>query len=130
LDDAFSDLARREPDHPAAKPIRPFLSKHHATMKCQFDALADYVAAAEKHGTKDFPLHGWTKATNEDPAKREKYLKSFSLYVDGYAVYSKEKADALDSALRPLVGGKLITRVSKHDTNPASNPQPPSRFGT
>lgn len=129
LNDEVSNLARRDPDHPEIKPLRSVLSNHRATMKCQFDAFADYVAEAEKHGTKDFPLYAWTKATIEDPAKREKYLKSFSLYVDGKEVYAKRNADALESALRPLVGGKLITRVSKHDTNPASNPQPPSRFG-
>jgi hypothetical protein len=30
--------------------------------------------------------------------------------------------------LAPLVGGTLITRLSKHDTNPANNPQPPAKY--
>ncbi len=85
-------------------------------MKCQFDAFADYVAEAEKRGTEKYPLYEWTKATIEDPAKKEKYLKSFTLYVDGNEVYAKEKADALESELQPLVGGTLVTRMSKHDT--------------
>jgi len=128
LGDEFSDLARRDSDNPAIKSLGDILSKHHATMKCQFDAFADYVAEAEKHGTESYPLYDWTKATIEDPAKKEKYLKSFTLYVDGNEVYAKEKAEALELDLRPLVGGKLVTRMSKHDTNPANNPQPPARY--
>ena len=66
--------------------------------------------------------------TIENPAKKEKYIKSFTLYVDGNEVYAKEIANALESDLQPLVGGALITRISKHDTNPANNPQPSARF--
>ncbi len=123
----FSEVARRDPDNPAIEPLPDILSKHHATLQCQFDAFADYVAEAEKNGTENYPLYEWTKATIEDPAKKTKYLKSFTLYVDGDEVYAKDKADALESDLQPLVGGKLVTRMSKHDTNPANNPQPPAR---
>ena len=94
-------------------------------MKCQFDAFAGYVAEAEKHGTENYPLYEWTKATIEDPVKKAKYMKSFTLYIDGNEVYPEQKADALESDLQPLAGGKLVTRMSKHDTNPANNPQPP-----
>jgi hypothetical protein len=58
-------------------------------MKCQFDAFAEYVAEAEKRGTKNYPLYAWTKSTIENPEKRAKYLKSFTLYVDGNEVYAK-----------------------------------------
>ncbi len=97
-------------------------------MKCQFDAFADYVAEAEKHRRESYPLYAWTKATIEDPAKKAKHLKSFALHVKGSEVYSKNEAEALESDLQPLVGGRLITRLSKHDTNPASNPQPPEQY--
>ncbi len=127
LADAFAEAARRAPVDPALKPLRDILARHRATMKCQFDAFADYVADAEKHGTENYPLYAWTKATIEDPAKRAKYTKSFTIYVDGDEVYAKDKADALESELQPLVGGALITKMSKHDTNPANNPQPPAR---
>ena len=63
-----------------------------------------------------------------NPAKKVEYLKSFTLYVDGNEVYAKDKADVLESDLQPLVGGELVTRMSKHDTNPANNPQPPARY--
>ena len=128
LQKMFADLARHDPGNPALRPLSEILSNHRAIMTCQYDAFADYVAEAEEHGAKDLPLYKWTKATIEDPAKKEKYLKSFSLYVDGHAVYTKEKADALETDLKPLVGGELVTRMSKHDTNPANNPQPPARF--
>jgi hypothetical protein len=128
LDDELAEVARREPANPTIKPLAEILARHRATMKCQYDAFADYVAEAEKGGTENYPLYAWTKATIEDPAKRAKYTKSFTLYVDGDDVYSKETADALEAELRPLVGGALITRLSKHDTNPANNPQMPERF--
>ena len=128
LGDEFAKMARRDPDNPAIKPLADILSRHDAAMKCQFDAFAGYVVEAEKHGTEDYPLYDWTKATIEDPAKEAKYTKSFTLYVDGNEVYAKEKADALESDLQPLIGGKLVIRITKHDTNPANNPQPPARY--
>ncbi len=128
LSDEFSEVARRDPVDPAIKPLADILSRHHATMKCQFDAFAGYVAEAEKHGTENYPLYEWTKATIEDSAKKAKYMKSFTLYVDGNEVYAKQKADALESDLQLLVGSKLVTRMSRHDTNPANNPQPPARY--
>jgi hypothetical protein len=128
LGDEFAEAARRAPDGPALKPLTDVLARHRATMKCQFDAFADYVAEAERQGTEGFPLYAWTKATIEDPAKEAKYSKVFTIYVEGNEVYAKKTADALESDLRPLVGGALITRMSKHDTNPANNPQMPERF--
>ncbi len=128
LGDEFAKMARRDPDNPAIKPLADILSRHDAAMKCQFDAFASYVVEAEKHGTENYPLYDWTKATIEDPAKEAKYTKSFTIYVDGNEVYAKEKADALESDLQPLIGGKLVIRITKHDTNPANNPQPPARY--
>ena len=97
-------------------------------MKCQFDAFMDYVIEAEAQGVEQYPLYKWTKATVEDPAKKTKYLESFTLYVGGDEVYAQEAADALEADLLPLVGGAQIQRMSKHDTNPANNPQPPARY--
>lgn len=128
LADEFAEVARRDPGDPALKPLADILTKHNAALKCQFDAFAGYVAEAEKRGTGDYPLYEWTKATIEDPAKKAKYVKSFTLYVDGDEVYAKDKANALEADLKPIVGRELVTRMSKHDTNPANNPQPPERF--
>jgi len=130
LSEAQAAIARRDPDSPALAPLPVILNRHHATLKCQFDAFADYVAEAEKHGAEQYPLYAWTKATIEDSAKKAKYIKSFTLYVDGEEVYAKEKADALESDLRPLADGGQILRLVRYDTNPANNPQPPQRHRT
>jgi hypothetical protein len=128
LADEPAEVARRDPGAPALAPLPEILRRHHASMKSQFDAFAGYVAEAERHGVDKYPLYHWTKATIENPAKKAKYLKSFTLYVDGDEVYAKAKADALEAELQPLVGGGLVTRLAKHDTNPANNPQPPARY--
>ncbi|MCI0600877.1 MAG: hypothetical protein L0Y50_07615 [Beijerinckiaceae bacterium] len=128
LSGEFADMARSDPGNPALKPLTDILAKHGAALKCQFDAFAGYVAEAEKHGPEKYPLYAWTKATIENPAKKEKYIKSFTLYAGGQEVYAKEIADALEENLQPLVGGALVTRMSKHDTNPANNPQPPAHL--
>jgi len=128
LADQFAEMARSDPGNATLKPLTEILAKHGAALKCQYDAFADYCAEAEKHGAENYPLYKWTKATIENPEKKEKYLKSFTLYVAGQEVYAKELADALEADLQPLVGGALITRMSKHDTNPANNPQPPAHL--
>lgn len=128
LSDACAAAARRDLGDPAIRPLADVLKRHDAVLKCQFDAFAGYVAEAERHGTENYPLYAWTKATIEDPVKEAKYIKSFTLYVGGDEVYAKAKADALEADLKPLVGGAIVTRLSKHDTNPANNPQPPERF--
>ncbi len=128
LGDEFAEVARNDRNNLAIKPLTDILARHHATLKSQFDAFADYVAEAEKHGIEHFPLYKWTKATIEDPEKVGKHIKSFTLYVDGHEVYAKEIADALESDLQPLVGGALVTRLTKHDTNPANNPQAPAHL--
>lgn len=128
LSDDLAQRARRDPADPVLGPLVGVLAKHNAAMQSQYDAFAGYVAEAEQHGVDGYPLYRWTKATIEDPAKKAKYLKSFTLYVDGDEVYGKEQADALEADLRPLVDGEAITRLAKHDTNPANNPQPPARY--
>jgi hypothetical protein len=124
-DSATAESVRR--NDPALAPLLDILAAHRAVAKCQFDAFADYVGAAEAQGVENYPLYEWTKATIENPAKQEKYQKSFTLYVDGQEVYARAIADALERDLQPLAARGLITRLSKYDTNPANNPQPPQR---
>jgi len=128
LTDELAAIARQDPSNPALGPIAGILGKNDATMQCQFDAFASYVAEAEVHGVAGYPLYEWTKATVEDPVKRAKHIRSFALHVKGREIYSKEEADALEADLKPLIDGRLITRLSRHDTNPANNPQPPERY--
>ena len=114
---------------PALAPLVATLARHRAVAKRQYDAFADYVAAAEEHGVEKFPLYAWTKATIENPVKKEKYLKSFALHVEGREVYDKAAADALEAELEPLAEAGVISRLKKYDTDPAHIPQPPGERG-
>ena len=128
LADALAETARRDPSAPELAPLAEILARHDAALVCQYDAFAGYVAEAERQGTERFPLYAWTKATIEDPVKKAKHLRSFTVHVGGAEVYSGERADALEAALKPLVGGPLVVAMSRHDTNPANNPQVPERY--
>lgn len=128
LADELADAARRDARAPVLGQLPQILEKHDATMKCQLDAFSDYVAQAEANGVEGYPLYEWTKATIQDPAKQAKHLKSFALHVKGREVYPQEEVDALEADLQPLVDGTRITHLSRHDTNPATNPQMPERF--
>ncbi len=127
LGDEVAEAARTGDSHPDLEPLVAVLDRHGAVLRCQYDAFAGYCAEAERQGVDKYPLYAWTKATIEDPAKKAKYVKSFTLYVDGDEVYDKAKADALEAELAPLVGGPAVNAMAKHDTNPANNPQPPKR---
>jgi hypothetical protein len=126
-DPATAESIRRKVDDAALAQLFEILASHRAAAKCQFDAFAEYVAAAEEHGVENYPLYQWTKTTIENAAKKEKYLKSFALHVEDQEVYAKDIADSLEADLQPFAISGLITRLSKYDTNPANNPQPPRR---
>lgn len=122
----YAEAARAGCDHPDLTGLAKILRDHNTQLKCQYDAFADYVAQAEAEGIDGSPLYSWTKATIEDPAKKEKYLASFTFYVGGQEVYPKAEADPLIADIEPLVGGPIISDMKVYDTNPANNPQPPS----
>lgn len=130
VDERHAETLRSQPDDPTVAQLAAILSRHQAKAVCQYDAFAGYCAEAEREGIAEYPLYHWTKATIEDPAKKAKYLKSFTLYVDGEQIYPRPVADAIEAELRPLVGEGVVTRLHKYDTNPANNPQPPKRAGT
>ena len=125
LSDQFAQIARSNPADPSISPLTAILRRHDATLQCQFDAFAEYVREAEANGAENYHLYEWTRRTIEDPAKQAKYTKSFSLHVDGDEVYEKDKADALEAELKPLVGGPIVLKMFRYDTDPAHNPQPP-----
>ena len=127
LRDEFAQVARIDPADPSIAALANILRRHDAVMKCQFDAFADYVSEAEANGVENYHLYEWTKKTIDDPAKKAKYVQSFTLYVGGEEVYEKDKADALEAELNPLVGGPIVVKMFKYDTDPAHNQQPPHR---
>ena len=128
LEDGAAEAARAGNDDPALEPLTGILARHGAAPVCQYDAFAGYCAEAERNGIDGYPLYAWTRATIEDPAKKAKYVKSFSLHVGGAEVYGGDKADALETDLRPLVGGAIVKSLARHDTNPDNNPQMPERY--
>jgi hypothetical protein len=128
LEEMPAALARRDPGNPALRPLTDALGRSGATLLCQLDAFAGFVAEVEQTGAKSDPLYSWTKATLQNPKKVERYLRSFTVYVGGNSVYDKAVADRLESDLKPLIGGGIVERLARHDTNPANNPQPPQRF--
>lgn len=128
LDDHMAALARRDPNDAGLRPLMEVLQRHDAALVSQFDAFERYVAEAERDGPEGFPLYKWTKATIEDPEKRAKHSRTFALHVGGHEVYPKASADALEDDLRGLVGGGIVTRMSRHDTNPANNLPVPREY--
>ncbi|WP_153139470.1 hypothetical protein [Paraburkholderia agricolaris] len=118
---------RANPQGVSHAALHEVLRRHHASLKCQFDAFADYVSEAEKQGTENYPLYQWTRQTIENPEKQAKYLQSFTLYVNGEEIYGKEIADVMEAELLALVSDEGIKNVARFDTNPANNPQPPGR---
>lgn len=127
LDEDTAELLRSSPTHPRFQELSSFLAEHGALMKCQLDAFIGYVSEMEGLGQDNSPLYRWTKATIEIPAKRAKYLRFFTIYVDGREVYELSDARALEDGLRALAHPGIVG-ISKHDTNPANNPQPPARY--
>ena len=128
LADALARTARRDPSAPELAPLAEILARHDASLVCQYDAFAGYVAEAEEKGVGAYPLYAWTRATIEDPIKKAKHLRSFTVHVGRAEVYSREAADALEAELKPLAGGPVVAALSRHDTNPANNPQVPKRY--
>ena len=104
------------------------LQKNNADLLSQYDGFMGYVLEAEKNGIDNYPLYQWTKDSLENSGKTEKYRTSYTIYVNSEEVYSKEEADNLEKDLKLIIDKISILRISKHDTNPANNPQPPSKY--
>jgi len=140
LSDAFAAVARENPYAPEMKPLNDVLKKHDAVLKSQFDAFAGYVREAETAiakvaGTdreeavrRQYFLHQWTKDTIENPVKKAKYQKEFTVYVKGQETYPAEIANKIEADLQNLVDGENITGLRNRDSNPANNPQMPARY--
>ena len=122
----LASALRAEPSAASERALHDVLHKHNATLKCQFDAFADYVSEAESQGIENYPLYQWTLETIGNPEKKARYLQSFTIYVNGDEVYDKDVTDAMEAELLKLVDENGVSRVFRFDTNPANNPQPPT----
>ena len=107
--------------------IDAILLKVDAELICQFDAFNNFVIECEKENNTDNALYKWTKDTIEDSLKKTKYLKSFTVYVNGEQLYEKKTADYLESEIKKL-DEKRILKVSKYNSDPKNNPQPPKKY--
>ena len=126
-DDAAAAARAHRLEGPLA-PLAGILERHGARLQCQLDAFRDYCAGMEGSGRGDDPLVAWTRDILARPEKRERYRRRFTLRVDGCEVYPEDRADALEAALRPLVGAGPVLSLTRHDTDPANNPQIPRRY--
>ena len=104
------------------------LKENNAELLSQYDGFMGYVLEAEKNGTDNYPLYQWTKDCLENSSKTKKYRTSYTVYIDNEEVYSKEKADSVERSLKLIIDKVSLLRISKHDTNPDKNPQPPSKY--
>tara|TARA_Y100001934_G_scaffold197169_1_gene232476 strand:+ start:268 stop:693 length:426 start_codon:yes stop_codon:yes gene_type:complete len=104
------------------------LNKHNAELLSQFDGFMGYVLEAEKNGIDNYPLYQWTKDSLSRKDKLEKYHNSYTVYINTEEVYSENLANNIENDLLELVDKETVLRISKHDTNPKNNPQPPSKY--
>jgi hypothetical protein len=128
LSPELAENARSGASEGAFRPVAEVLTRHGATAISQFDAFANYVAEAERNGVDQYPLYRWTKTTIEDPQKKAKHTTAFAIYVKGEEVYDRAHADALKRDLRPLLEAGVLLALTKLNTNPANNPQPPAHL--
>ncbi len=128
LTDKTAELVREKREAPELAPLIAIAQRHEAQILNQYEAFARYVAEAEAKGERDLPLYKWTKVAIEDPVKAAKHKKVVTFHVKGEEVYGQEAAEALEADLQSLVGGGLVEKLNKYDTNPANNPQPPAHL--
>ena len=109
------------------KYLEEILLKVNAELICQFDAFNNFVIECEKENNTNNALYKWTKDTIENNVKKIKYLKSFTIYVNGAQLYEKKTADYLESEIKKL-NEKKILKINKYDSDPKNNPQPPRKY--
>ena len=107
--------------------IGSILLKVNGELICQFDAFSNYVLECEKEKNTNNALYKWTKDTIENNIKKKKYLKSFTVYVNGEQLYEKKIADYLEKEITKL-NEKKILRINKYNSDPKNNPQPPKKY--
>ena len=128
--DVTEDIAqevRNKNNYKLNEYIDAILLKVNAELICQFDAFNNFVIECEKENNTNNPLYKWTKDTIENNVKKKKYLKSFTVYVNGAQLYEKKTADYLENEIKKL-NEKKILKVNKYNSDPKNNPQPPKKY--
>ena len=124
----FTNIYKNKIRMEAKDKLLKILRKHNADLLSQYDGFMGYILESEKGNNINTPLYKWTKDSLKNTSKVDKYHNSYTIYVNSEEVYPKEVADSLENHLTEIVDGKFIIRISKHDTNPVNNPQPPSKY--
>ena len=91
--DVTEDVAqevRNKNYHKLNENIDAILLKVDAELICQFDAFNNFVIECEEENNTSNALYKWTKDTIENKVKKKKYLKSFTVYVEGAQLYEKK----------------------------------------
>ncbi len=104
-----------------------YLNKKNSILICQLDAFKGFVNECENNNQVNSPLYKWTKDTINNQAKKEKYKKSFTVYVNNEQLYEKEVAQEILEAIKKINCSE-ITNVRLIDSNPKNNPQPPKKY--
>ena len=98
-----------------------------ADLVCQYDAFKNFVLECEAENQVNNALYKWTKDTIENEVKKQKYLKSFTVYVEGEQLYEKKIADFLEYEIKKLNEKKII-KINKYNSDPKNDPQPPKKY--
>jgi len=107
--------------------LSSILKEVKADLVCQYDAFKNFVLECEKENEVNNALYKWTKDTIENKVKKQKYLKSFTVYIEGEQLYEKKIADFLEYEIKKLNEKKII-KINKYNSDPKNNPQPPKKY--
>jgi hypothetical protein len=125
LSKELSNALRTNQPSTRADQIRTIASNYNMNIVCTFDAFQEYCNEAERNGIESYPLYEWTKEVTNDPAKRQKHLKSFAFYKGLDQIYEKQIAVKIHEEIDAIRDDLDILEVRLIDSNPANNPQPP-----
>ena len=101
---------------------------HGMTIVNTYDAFKKYCEEAEENGVDKYSLYHWTKSTIEDSEKKAKHLKGFAFYKgEADQIYEKDLAESLVASLEEIGISEDLIEIKLIDSNPANNPQPPSK---
>ena len=125
-DEAAKKIREKSPTYLYSK-ITSILSKIDGKLICQFDAFNNFVKECEMEGETNNPLYKWTKDTIQNEAKKKKYLKSFTIYINKEQLYDKQTADYIEAKLKDLRDENIL-QISKYNSDPKNNPQPPKKY--
>ena len=111
----------------SCKSLEKIIKEENGELVCQFMAFSKFVEECEQENLTDTPLYKWTKDTIENKKKKEKYMKSFTIYIKNQQLYQKEVADRIENKILNL-GCRCILKVNKYNSDPKNNPQPPKKY--